>query len=57
MKTNEHNLDRLIRIILGIALLALVQHQIIWGWLGFIPLLTGIFGFCPLYRLFRFRTD
>jgi len=47
MKPNEAGLDRAIRIALGIALLA-------WGWIGLVPLATGLVGFCPLYRVFGF---
>ncbi|WP_370541824.1 DUF2892 domain-containing protein [Alicyclobacillus sp. SO9] len=51
--------DRVIRIILGIALLALfLLHGPVryWGLIGLIPLVTAIIGFCPLYRLFGIRT-
>ncbi|HRG95279.1 MAG TPA: DUF2892 domain-containing protein [Polyangiaceae bacterium] len=55
---NEGPIDRVIRVVLGVALLALVfvgPHT--WlGWLGVIPLLTGLAGFCPLYRLVGIRT-
>lgn len=55
---NEGTLDRAIRIVLGLGLLAMVfvgPHT--WlGWLGVVPLLTGVVGFCPLYRLLGVRT-
>jgi hypothetical protein len=53
MKTNEANLDRALRVVIGVVLLALVfvGPHTAWGWLGLIPLATGLFGFCPLYRL------
>lgn len=53
MTRNEGTLDRAIRIILGLALLALVfvGPQTPWGWIGLVPLITGLVGFCPLYRL------
>ncbi|MGE0397632.1 MAG: DUF2892 domain-containing protein [Kofleriaceae bacterium] len=51
--TNESSLDRLFRIVIGLVLVSLVfvGPKTPWGWLGVIPLLTGAFGFCPLYRL------
>ncbi len=56
--TNEGILDRTIRIILGIALLSLtlVGPQSSLGLIGVVPLLTGLVGFCPLYRLVGIRT-
>ena len=53
MKTNEAGVDRLVRILIGVVLLALVfvGPKTAWGWLGMIPLTTGIVGFCPLYRV------
>jgi len=51
MKTNLGSTDRLLRIVAGIGLLTLVfvGPQSAWGYLGLIPLLTGVFGFCPAY--------
>jgi hypothetical protein len=50
---NEGTIDRALRVGLGVALIALVfvGPQTPWGWLGLVPLLTGLVGFCPLYRL------
>ena len=58
MLRNEGNLDRLLRVIAGLVLLALVfvGPQTPWGWIGLVPLLTGIIGFCPAYALFGIRT-
>jgi hypothetical protein len=55
MKTNETALDRVVRVVLGVVLLALVfvGPHTAWGWLGLVPLITGAVGFCPLYRVFR----
>ncbi len=55
---NEGVLDRVIRVIVGLALLALVfvGPQTAWGWIGLIPLLTGALGFCPLYKLLGLNT-
>jgi len=49
---NEGNVDRVVRVISGLALLALcfIGPQSLWGLLGVIPLATGISGECPLYR-------
>jgi hypothetical protein len=58
MIRNEGFADRVIRVILGIALLALVfvGPQTWLGLIGIVPLVTGIVGFCPLYRLGGIRT-
>jgi hypothetical protein len=58
MARNEGTLDRALRVILGLALLALVfvGPQTAWGWLGLVPLVTGLVGFCPLYRILGFNT-
>lgn len=50
---NEHTVDRAIRVVLGLALLALAVTGRLtpWGWLGVVPLLTGLIGSCPLYTL------
>jgi hypothetical protein len=56
---NEGMVDRAVRVVLGLALLALVfvgPHT--WlGLIGVVPLLTGVVGFCPLYRLLGIRTS
>ena len=53
MTTNEATLDRILRVSLGVFLIALVfvGPRTPWGWLGVVPLVTGLAGFCPLYRL------
>jgi cytochrome b subunit of formate dehydrogenase len=63
LKLNEAPIDRIIRVIVGIALLALGLFGVaagIWMWvatiLGAILLVTGIVGFCPLYALFKIST-
>lgn len=55
---NEGNIDRILRIIFGIALIALVfvGPQTPWGWIGIIPLATGLIGFCPLYAILGIKT-
>lgn len=64
MTINESMLDRGIRVVIGILLLVLGWAGIVTGTLGdifkilgFIPLLTGLIGWCPLYTLFKFRTN
>lgn len=56
--TNVGTVDRAIRIILGLFLLAItmVGPQTPWGYIGIIPLVTGIFRTCPLYALFGLNT-
>jgi hypothetical protein len=51
IKPNLGGIDRAIRILAGAALLALVFFgpQTPWGYLGLVPLLTGLIGFCPAY--------
>ncbi len=55
---NVGNLDRSLRILGGIALLALTTSGVIgpWGYVGIVPLLTGIAAFCPLYALLGIKT-
>ena len=58
MKTNEGKIDRIIRIVVGLGLLSLVfiGPQTLWGYVGIVPLLTGVVGFCPLYKVLGFDT-
>jgi len=58
MACNEGTIDRTVRIVLGLALLALifVGPKTWLGVAGVVPLLTGLVGFCPLYRLVGLRT-
>lgn len=53
MKTNEGAVDRVLRVLVGAGVLSLafVGPQTPWAYLGLIPLLTGIVGFCPLYAV------
>lgn len=57
-KTNVGTIDRAIRIILGLFLLALtmVGPETPWGYIGIIPLATGILRTCPLYSLVGLNT-
>jgi len=53
MKCNVGGIDRILRIALGALLVGLAANGVVgwWGWLGFIPLATGLFRFCPAYPL------
>lgn len=58
MTINEGKLDRAVRMVLGLALIAMVfiGPQTPWGWVGIVPLLTGLVGYCPLYSIFGINT-
>jgi hypothetical protein len=51
MKCNVGGIDRILRVAVGLLLLALAASNVIglWGWIGIVPVLTGLFRFCPLY--------
>jgi len=53
MKLNIGGLDRITRIVVGFVLIGLAASNVIgiWGWLGMIPLATGLLRFCPLYSI------
>lgn len=55
---NEHIIERVIRVVLGLGVLSLVfiGPQSAWGYLGLVPLATGILGTCPIYTLFGVST-
>lgn len=57
-KVNEGTIDRFLRVAVGIVLIALVfvGPKTPWGWLGIVPLATGLAGFCPLYTLLGINT-
>ena len=58
MKTNEGGIDRMIRIVAGLALIGLTATGTVgaWGWIGLVPLATGAIGWCPAYTLLGFNT-
>lgn len=58
MRTNEGTIDRALRVIAGLALIGLTATGMIgvWGWIGVVPLLTGIIGICPAYSIFGMST-
>lgn len=59
---NVGTIDRVARVVLGLAMLGSplawygLDYISNWGFLGLIPLLTGLFGVCPLYRLLGIST-
>lgn len=58
MKTNVGGIDRVLRIVLGLVLIALTLTGTIgaWGWIGLVPLATAAMGFCPLYTVLGFSS-
>ncbi len=58
MKTNVGSIDRILRIVLGLALIALTLTGTIgvWGWIGVVPIATAAMGFCPLYTVLGFSS-
>ena len=55
---NEHQIERALRVVAGLALLSLVfvGPHTLWGLLGLVPLATGLIGSCPIYTLFGWST-
>lgn len=58
MKTNEGTIDRALRVIAGLVLIALAATGTVglWGWIGVVPLATGLLGWCPAYTLLGINT-
>jgi len=58
LSVNEGYVDRVLRVIVGLAILSLafVGPKSMWAYLGLVPLLTGLVGFCPAYALLGIRT-
>ncbi|MDN3397517.1 DUF2892 domain-containing protein [Psychrobacter sp. APC 3426] len=57
MKTNIGSTERLLRVMAGIVIIALgMYYGSWWGVVGLIPLLTGLFRFCPLYKMLGMNT-
>jgi hypothetical protein len=60
--TNEGIVDRALRVIVGLVLIAAAlglfgpAYTSVWGWIGLVPLLTGLVGWCPLYSALGIRT-
>ena len=55
---NEGNLDRILRVVVGAVAISLVfvGPQSAWGWVGLVPLVTGLVGNCPVYSLLGINT-
>lgn len=58
MKTNVGTIDRTVRIVVGVVLIAMVfvGPQTLWGLVGLVPLFTGMLRSCPLYSVFGIST-
>jgi Protein of unknown function (DUF2892) len=58
MNINVGGADRILRIVVGLALILLALSGQIgaWGWIGVVPLATGLFRMCPLYSLLGMNT-
>ena len=57
MAKNVGGIDRTVRIVLGAVLIAIAVMGISpWGWVGVVPLLTGLIGWCPPYAIFGMST-
>jgi len=58
MKANVGGIDRILRIAIGALLIVLAALNVIgvWGYIGIVPLATGLFRFCPAYGLFGMNT-
>ena len=57
-KNNVGSIDRILRIVVGLALIGMTLTGMIgvWGWIGVVPLLTAALGTCPLYSVLGFST-
>ena len=55
---NVGGIDKILRIVVGLALISLVfvGPHTMWGWIGILPLVTGLINFCPLYPLIGINT-
>lgn len=55
---NIGNLDKVLRLLVGIigVTIVFVGPQTAWGWLGLVPLITGLINFCPLYKVLGLNT-
>ena len=58
MTRNIGSIERVIRAIVGLVLISLVfvGPQTVWGWIGLVPLLTAVIGWCPPYALLGINT-
>jgi hypothetical protein len=55
---NEHPVERALRVLVGVGLVSLVFFgpKTAWGYVGLLPIVTGLSGMCPLYSIFGFST-
>lgn len=58
MQANVGTIDRTMRVLAGLGLIGATLFGAIgaWGWIGVVPLATGMFRFCPAYLPFGIRT-
>lgn len=58
MQKNEGKADRIVRVLVGLGILSLavIGPKTLWGLVGLAPLLTGLTGICPMYRVFGIKT-
>ncbi|MCB1888987.1 MAG: DUF2892 domain-containing protein [Rhodocyclaceae bacterium] len=58
MKANVGGIDKILRIVAGLALIvwAAALGGPVWAWIGVVPLATGLFNFCPVYPLLGINT-
>lgn len=58
MTQNVGGLDRVLRVVVGLVLIALAATGTVgaWGYIGIVPLLTGLFRYCPAYSIFGCKT-
>ena len=58
MTTNIGGIERILRIVIGLVLIALAAtgHVGVWGWVGLVPVATGLIGWCPPYSLLGINT-
>jgi hypothetical protein len=58
MKSNAGMIDRVLRVVAGLVLIALAATGKVgaWGWIGVVPLLTGAIGYCPAYTILGVNT-
>lgn len=58
LPNNEHMIERVLRVLVGLAVLSLafIGPKTMWAYLGIVPILTGLIGSCPIYTLFGIST-
>jgi hypothetical protein len=58
LDVTEHPVERVVRVLIGLGIVSLVfvGPKTPWGWLGVLPILTGITGLCPLYTVLGIST-